>query len=176
MKGVHVSDGESCRSLRPARIYDPQECNGIFTLLIHFISIKREIGHLCHDESKSGKQNTTAQPQMTAPALASLASASGMSTSFGSPTAPCTSPLPLFLHDHGACVAAVYPICSATISHFSAICYIKVDADVVTLHVATAPPYSAAVTPVPSWPGISAPQSTYLYPTESFGRDFSSLS
>jgi hypothetical protein len=52
----------------------------------------------------------------------------------------------------------------------------KVDADVVTTHVATATPYSAVVTSAPSWPGISTPQSTYLYPTESFGREFSGLS
>lgn len=79
--------------------------------------IKREIGHLCHDESKPSKQNTAAEPQTTAPAPAPLASAS-----------------------------------------------------------ATTTPYSAVVTPAPSWPGISTPQSTYLYPTESFGREFSNLS
>lgn len=78
--------------------------------------IKREIGHLCHDESKPSKQNTAAQPQTTTAAPTSLATA------------------------------------SATATH-----------------------YSAAVTPTPSWPGISSPQSTYLYPTESFGREFSSL-
>ncbi|KAF8500241.1 hypothetical protein F5888DRAFT_1793511 [Russula emetica] len=83
--------------------------------------IKREIGHLCHDESKPSKQNIAAQLQTPAPAPASLASASGMSTSSGSHTSPCTSSLPF-------------------------------------------------------WPGISTPQSTYLYPTESFGREFSSLS
>ncbi|KAI0284633.1 hypothetical protein BGY98DRAFT_947848 [Russula aff. rugulosa BPL654] len=79
--------------------------------------IKREIGHLCHDESKPGKQNTTAQPQTPALTPATLSSTSATATS-----------------------------------------------------------YSAIVTPTPSWPSISTPQSTYLYPTESFGRDFSSLS
>jgi hypothetical protein len=48
------------------------------------LSIKREIGHLCHDENKPSKQNT-AQQQTTAAAPATLASASGMSKSFWNP-------------------------------------------------------------------------------------------
>lgn len=155
------------RSLRPPRFVKllyPRVCNVILSLLTPLISIKREIGHLCHDESKSGKQHTTAQPQTTAPAPASLAS--GMSTSFGHYTSPCASSLPLFL---GACVVAVYGICPSAISH------LKLDADVITT-LATATSYSAIVTPTPSWPGISTPQSTYLYPTGSFEREFSTLS
>jgi hypothetical protein len=168
MKGVRVSDGASFCSLRPpgsAKPRYPRACNENFISLIHFISLKREIGHLCHDESKPGKPNTTAEPQTTAPAPASLAS--GMSASFGSNTSHRTSSLPLFL---GARVVAVSAICPSAISH------LNVDANVITTHVAPATPYSALVTPAPSWPGTSSPQSTYPYPTESFGREFSSLS
>ncbi|KAH9984143.1 hypothetical protein BJV77DRAFT_1062274 [Russula vinacea] len=71
--------------------------------------IKREIGHLCHDESKPSKQSA-AQAQTTA---------------------------------------------AAPVTQLSA---------------------SVASAPAPSWPGLSAPQSSYLYSTESFGREFSGLS
>lgn len=46
-------------------------------------------------------------------------------------------------------------------------------------HAATTTPYTAAATtpaPVPSWLGLAAPQSAYLYPLESFGRELSGLS
>ncbi|SRR5713226_4917727 len=99
MKGVPVNDGEySTAFLPPPGSAKPlyfrgRECDEIFvTLLIRLISIKREIGHLCHDENKPSRQTIAAQPQTTAPAPAPLASASGMSTSSGS------APLPLFLH------------------------------------------------------------------------------
>ncbi|KAH9985632.1 hypothetical protein BJV74DRAFT_553126 [Russula compacta] len=35
---------------------------------------------------------------------------------------------------------------------------------------------SAVATPAPSWPGLATSQSAYLYPLETFGREFSSLS
>ena len=100
MKGVRVSDGESVHPNLPALFIPESATKFAPCLYLYLISIKREIGHLCHDESKPGKQDTTAQPQTTAPAPASLSlpSASGMSTSFGFHTFPCTSPRPLFLH------------------------------------------------------------------------------
>jgi hypothetical protein len=81
--------------------------------------IKREIGHLCHDENKPSKQSTAQAHTATAAAPVTQVSASVVATSY---------------------------------------------------------PGSAIVTPAPSWPGLSAPQNSYLYPTESFGREFSGLS
>jgi len=82
--------------------------------------IKREIGHLCHDENKPSKPNA---PQSQA-AMALQAT-------------PVSTP------------AATTPYTGST--------------------VATQPTPS-------SWPGLAAPQSACLYPLESFGREFSSLS
>jgi len=81
--------------------------------------IKREIGHLCHDENKQGKPNATQtqiQTQMTA----------------ASPRSP-----------------------------------------------SVANPSNGSVVTIPStsaWPDLAASQSAYLYPHETFGREFSSLS
>jgi hypothetical protein len=53
------------------------------------------------------------------------------------------------------------------------------DADGILTHIATATPYAGsavATPPAPSWPGLAASQSAYVYPLETFGREFSSLS
>lgn len=84
--------------------------------------IKREIGHLCHDENKPSKQNS-AQSQTT---MAPQAMPVGVS--------PATT----------------------------------------TLYTASA--VATTPTPAPSWLGSAAPQSAYLYPLESFGRELSGLS
>ncbi|KAI0305298.1 hypothetical protein B0F90DRAFT_1703288 [Multifurca ochricompacta] len=80
--------------------------------------IKREIGHLCHDENRPGKQGAMQAQTMMAPPPQMSAPPS---------TPPYTSP---------------------------------------------SMPSPAA----PSWPGFQASQDAYVYPLETFGREFSNLS
>lgn len=53
---------------------------GIPTLLTHIVSIKREIGHLCHDEGRQPKQGVT-QAQTTMTTVPPAAQVSAPSTS-----------------------------------------------------------------------------------------------
>ncbi|KAI9507257.1 hypothetical protein F5148DRAFT_1276283 [Russula earlei] len=107
--------------------------------------VKREIGHLCHDENKQVRQSA-AQSQTTVAAPAPQMSTPGMCRFSVPPLSSHTLPPSVPPGDGLPCGD----------------------------HLSTAP----AVTPSPSptWPILPASQSTYLYPHETFGREFSSLS
>ncbi|KAI0294007.1 hypothetical protein BC826DRAFT_1013743 [Russula brevipes] len=135
--------------------------------------IKREIGHLCHDENKPGKQ-TGAQPQTAMPPPATLVSATGMSKSFLVHASPCAWCRLSFLR----ATEYVWRPCLKFVIG-AVVCDPDPDADGILTHIATATPYAGsavATPPAPSWPGLAASQSAYVYPLETFGREFSSLS
>jgi hypothetical protein len=71
-----------------------------------------------------------------------------------------------------------FPMLSTSFSRV-VVCNVDPYADGLTIRVAAANPSNgSAVTasPTPAWPGLAASQGAYLYPHETFGREFSSLS
>jgi hypothetical protein len=85
---------------------------GIPTLLTHIVSIKREIGHLCHDESRQPKQGQTMTT--TAPTAAQV-SAPGTSLFFlASPFVP--------VHATGALTRDMDVVCVIDIMHLELFC------------------------------------------------------
>ncbi|KAH9063199.1 hypothetical protein EDB87DRAFT_222801 [Lactarius vividus] len=84
--------------------------------------IKREIGHLCHDENRPSKQGAAQAQTTMPPPPAAEPSVQPASTPFAATSTPTPAAAPL------------------------------------------------------SWPGLQASQNSFVYPHETFGREFSSLS
>ena len=178
-KGDRASDGKpySCLASGPGLPSDPwphpysfvrgprPSAQQIMASANVVISIKREIGHLCHDENRPSKPGPAQAQTTMPPPPATETSVQRMSL------------LPSFIHDmHPMSLRCHRPdlfVCCRDCVNWALM--------VMSMYAAASTPFIATSTPTPtaaplSWSGLPASQNAYVFPHETFGREFSSLS